>query len=141
MEDGKKVHIHYTGKLDDGTTFDSSEGKDPLVFEMGAKQVIPGFENAVKEMKEGEKKSIKIEAKDAYGEPKPELIQEVPKEALGEIADKVKVGMVLGMNHPASPQPIPARVIEVNDKTVKMDINHPLAGKNLNFDLELVKIE
>jgi peptidylprolyl isomerase len=140
-EKGKKAHIHYTGKFDDGEVFDSSEGKDPLAFEVGAGQVVPGFDKAVEGMKEGDKKSVSIEAADAYGEPRDELVQEVPKEALGEMADKVEEGMVLGVHHPQAPQPIPARVVSVGDDTVKLDMNHPLAGKKLNFDIELVKVE
>lgn len=138
---GKKVHVHYKGTFDDGTVFDSSEGKEPLQFEMGASQVIAGFEAAIEGMEEGDKKTIHLEASEAYGEHNPQLMQEVPKESLGEIKDKVKKDMIIGMHHPAAPQPIPARVIEVGDKTIKLDLNPPLAGKALNFELELVKVE
>lgn len=140
-ENGKKVSVHYKGTFEDGQVFDSSEGRDPLTFELGGKQVVPGFENAIVGMEEGEKKSVTLEPKDAYGDPRPELVQEVPKQALGEMADKIEVGMVLGMQHPQSPQPIPAKVVEIKDDTVKLDINHPLAGKKLKFDIELVKVE
>lgn len=140
-EKGKKVHVHYKGTFEDGQVFDSSEGRDPLTFEVGANQVVPGFDNAVTGMKEGEKKSVKVTPEEGYGQPRDELIQEVPREALGEMKEKVEVGMVLGMHHPASPQPIPARVVEIKDDKVKLDINHPLAGKTLNFDIELVKVE
>lgn len=138
---GKKVHVHYKGTFEDGKVFDSSEGKDPLQFELGAKQVIAGFEAAIEGMKAGEKKTIHLEADEAYGPHNPQLVQEVPKESLGEIKDKVKKDMIIGMHHPAAPQPIPARVIEVGDATIKIDLNPPLAGKALNFELELVKVE
>jgi len=137
---GKKAHIHYTGTFEDGEVFDSSKGKDPLAFEVGAGQVVPGFDKAVEGMKVGEKKSVTIKPVDAYGEPRDELVQEVPKEALGDMKDKVKEGMVLGVHHPQAPQPIPARVIEVGEKTVKLDMNHPLAGKTLKFDIELMEV-
>ena len=136
-----KAHVHYKGTFDDGTVFDSSEGREPLVFELGKNQVIPGFEKAVEGMKEGEKKKITIKPEEAYGEPREELIQEIPKAMLGDMADKVKEGMILGVNHPASPQPIPAKVIKIGEETVTLDMNHPLAGKTLHFELELVKLE
>ena len=136
-----KAHVHYKGTFDDGTVFDSSEGREPLVFELGKNQVIPGFEKAVASMKEGEKKKITIEADEAYGQPREELIQTVPKEMLGELASTVKEGIVLGVNHPASPQPIPAKVVKVDDNSVTLDMNHPLAVKKLHFELELVKLE
>lgn len=140
-EKGKKAHVHYTGTFEDGETFDSSEGKDPLAFEVGAQQVVPGFDKAVEGMKEGDKKSITISADEAYGQPRDELVQEVPMEALGDVKEQVKEGMVLGVHHPQAPQPIPARVVSVGKDTVKLDMNHPLAGKTLKFDIELVKVE
>lgn len=137
---GKKAHIHYKGTFEDGEVFDSSEGKDPLAFEVGAGQVVPGFDKAVEGMKVGAKKSVTIKPADGYGEPRDELIQEVPKDALGDMKDKVEEGMVLGVHHPKAPQPIPARVISVGKETVKLDMNHPLAGKTLKFDIELVEV-
>lgn len=140
-EKGKKVHIHYTGTFDDGTVFDSSEGRDPLVFEVGAKQVIAGFDAAVTGMQVGERRTFRLEPKDAYGQHNPQLVQEVPKEALGELKDQVKENMILGVHHPAVPQQIPARVVKVTAETVTIDLNPPLAGKPLNFAIELVWIE
>ena len=140
-EKGKKAHVHYTGTFDDGEVFDSSEGKDPLAFEVGAQQVVPGFENAVEGMKVGDKKEISLEPNEAYGEPREELKQEVPREALGDMKDKVEEGMVLGVHHPQAPQPIPAKVVALSDDKVTLDMNHPLAGKKLNFKIELVKVE
>lgn len=140
-EDGMTVSVEYTGKFEDGEVFDKSEGRGPLQFELGKNMVVPGFENAIRGMKVGDKKEITLEPADAYGEPREELIQEAPKEKLGEMADKVQEGMVLGMNIPGAPQPLPAKVVEIKDDTVKLDLNHPLAGKTLNFELELVKVE
>jgi len=136
--DGDTVKVHYKGTFDDGEVFDSSEGKDPLEFVVGAHQVIPGFEQAIAGMKPGEKKSIKIEAKDAYGDPREELQQKVPREALGEITPEE--GMMLSLQHPQMPQPMPAKVVKVSEKEVTLDLNHPLAGKRLNFELELVEV-
>ena len=136
-KDGDKVKIHYTGTLDDKSVFDSSEGKDPLEFTIGSKQVIPGFESAVKGMKVGEEKDVHIISKEAYGEPNPQLIQEVPKAQMPQ--GDVKVGMVLVMSLPNGQQ-IPATIVEVTDDKVKLDINHPLAGKDLNFKIKLVEI-
>jgi peptidylprolyl isomerase len=140
-EKGKKVQVHYTGKLEDGQVFDSSEGKDPLAFEVGAGQVVPGFDKSVEGMKVGDKKDFTLEVADAYGEARDELVQEVPKEALGEMADKVEEGMMLGVHHPQAPQPIPAKVIKIADDKVTLDMNHPLAGKKLNFAVELVGVD
>ena len=139
-EKGKKVQVHYTGKLEDGQVFDSSEGKDPLSFEVGAQQVVPGFDAAVEGMNVGDKKEFTLEVDQAYGNPRDELIQEVPKDALGEMKDKVEEGMTLGVHHPQSPQPIPAKVVKIADETVTLDMNHPLAGKKLNFNVELVDV-
>jgi len=140
-ENGKKVSVEYTGSFEDGKVFDKSEGRGPLVFVLGKKMVVPGFEAGVVGMKVGEKKSVTLKPSDAYGEPRKELIQEAPLEKLGDMKDKVEVGMVLGMHVPGAPQPLPAKVIEKTDSTVKLDLNHPLAGKTLKFDLELVKVE
>jgi FKBP-type peptidyl-prolyl cis-trans isomerase 2 len=141
-EKGKKVTVHYKGTLEDGSVFDSSEGKDPISFEIGGKQVVPGFENAVEGMKVGEKKSVTLEPKDAYGDPNPQLKQEVPMDALKQSGITPEEGMVLGIQHPQMPgQQLPAKIVEVKEETVLMDLNHPLAGKKLTFDVELVSVE
>lgn len=141
-EEGKKVKVNYKGTLEDGSVFDSSEGKDPIEFEIGGKQVVPGFENAVKGMKVGEKKSVTLEPKDAYGDQNPQLIQDVPMDALKQSGIKPEVGMVLGIQHPKMPgQQLPAKIMEVGKETVKMDLNHPLAGKTLTFNVELLSVE
>lgn len=140
VKKGDKVKVEYTGTLDDGTVFDSSEkhGK-PLEFEAGSGMVIPGFDNALIGMKKDEEKEVHIESKDAYGDPNPELVKKVPKDKLP--TDKeLKPGMMLGVGLPDGKQ-LPAVIKEVGDKEVTIDLNHPLAGKNLNFKLKVVEIE
>ena len=138
VEDGKKVKVHYTGTLDDGTVFDSSEGKDPLEFTVGEGKVIKGFDAAVKEMNLDEEKEIHIESKEAYGDTRAELIKQVPRDQLPK-EQEPQVGMVLGVGMPNGQQ-IPARITAVNDTEVTIDLNHPLAGKNLNFKLKLIEV-
>lgn len=135
---GNTVKIHYTGTLEDGTQFDSSEGREPLEFQLGSGQVIPGFDKAVEGMAVGESKSVTIPPDDAYGERNDQAIQEVPKSALPP--DLVPVeGMSLqaqGQNQ----QPVQLTVVAVDDDSITVDANHPLAGKALNFDINLVAI-
>ncbi len=138
IENGQKVKIHYTGTLDDGNAFDSSAGRDPLEFEMGAGMVIPGFEAGVKEMAVGEKKSIHIPAAEAYGEKRDEMVMEFERSQLPEDIEP-EVGMGLQMQGPQG-QPIPVRIAAVGETSVTIDANHPLAGQNLNFELELVEV-
>ncbi len=139
VKEGNKVKIEYTGTLDDGMVFDSSEKhKKPLEFEVGSKQVIKGFEDAVKGMAEGEEKEIKLEPQDAYGNLNPDLVKKVPKEQLP--TDKeLKSGMVLLASLPNGTQ-LPCKVTKVEDKEVTLDMNHPLAGKKLNFKIKVVEI-
>lgn len=133
-----KVKVHYKGTLNDGEIFDTSEGKEPLEFTLGAGQIIPGFENAVLGMAVEESKTINIPSAEAYGEPKDELIQEVPKAQLPpELTPEI--GMQL-MSQTPDGQQIPLVVKEVKDETFIVDANHPLAGKDLNFELKLVSI-
>ena len=137
-KEGDKVKVHYTGKFDDGVQFDSSEGKDPIEFTIGEKKVIKGFEEAITGMKEGEEKDVKIEAIKGYGIPQEKLIQEVPKTQFPpEIP--LKEGTILNLKSPQG-HSIPAKIKEVKDDKVVIDLNHPLAGKNLNFKLKLVEI-
>ena len=138
IEDGQKVKIHYTGTLDDGTKFDSSEGRDPLEFEMGAGMVIPGFETGVKDMAVGEKKSIHIPSTEAYGEKREEMVMQFERSQLPEDLEP-EVGMGLQMQGPQG-QPIPVQITVVEDTTITIDANHPLAGQSLNFELELVEV-
>ena len=139
VEEGDVVNVHYRGTFDDGEVFDSSEGKDPLEFVVGAHQVVPGFEDAVLGMKKNEKKTVRIEPKDAYGEPREELQQTVPRQAMGDLTPEE--GMMLSIQHPQMPQPMPAKVVSVTNDEVVLDLNHPLAGKTLNFNIELVSIK
>lgn len=135
---GDTVKIHYTGKLPDGTQFDTSAGKDPLEFELGSGQVIPGFEKAVTGMEVGQTKTVTIPPAEAYGERNEEMVHEVPKSALPDDLEPEE-GMGLQARGEDG-QVFRLTVTEVGDETVKVDANHPLAGKDLNFDIELVAI-
>jgi len=135
---GDTVKIHYTGTLDDGTQFDSSAGREPLEFTLGSGQVIPGFDKAVEGMSLGERKSVNIPSEDAYGERREEMVHEVPKSALPD--DLVPAeGMALQAQS-RDGQVINLTVIAIGDENITVDGNHPLAGKTLNFDIELVAI-
>ncbi len=133
------VKVHYTGKLADGQVFDSSEGKEPIEFTLGQGQLIPGFEKGLIDMKVNEKKTINIPKDEAYGEPRQELIQEVQKDQLPEEI-KPEVGMGLVSKTPDGRE-MNLVVAEVKDDTIVVDGNHPLAGKDLVFDLEVVEIK
>lgn len=135
---GDTVKIHYTGTLDDGSQFDSSEGRDPLEFELGAGQVIRGFDKAVEGMSEGEEKSVTIEADDAYGQRHDQMVQEVPKSALPDDLEP-EVGMPLQARNQDG-QSLSLTVTEVGDDTITVDGNHPLAGRDLKFEIQLVEI-
>jgi peptidylprolyl isomerase len=136
---GDTVKIHYTGTLDDGSQFDSSSGRDPREFEVGSGQVIPGFDKAVEGMAVGDSKSVRIEAEDAYGQRHDQLVQEVDRSLLPEDLDP-KAGMALQSNSPDG-QVMQFMVTAVNEETVTVDANHPLAGQALSFDIELVDIK
>ena len=136
---GDSVKIHYTGTLDDGTQFDSSEGREPLAFELGSGQVIPGFDKAVDGMAVGESKKVNIPAEDAYGPHHPQMVQEVPRSALPDDLEPEE-GMGLQAQGPDG-QVINLVVTAIQDDSITVDGNHPLAGKALNFDIELVSID
>ena len=133
-----KVKVHYKGTLSNGEIFDASEGRDPLEFTLGSGQVIPGFDKGVEGMKIEESKTIVIPSAEAYGEVIKELIQEVPKSQLPEEI-KPEVGMQLFSSTPDG-QEIPLIITEVNEDNIIVDANHPLAGKDLTFELTLVGI-
>ena len=135
---GDTVKIHYTGTLTDGTEFDSSAGRDPLEFALGSGQVIPGFDQAVDGMTVGDKKSVTIAPEDAYGERHDQLVQDVPLSVLPEEI-KPEVGMQLQSQAPDG-QVVPLLVTAVGDDSITVDGNHPLAGQELNFEIELVAI-
>jgi FKBP-type peptidyl-prolyl cis-trans isomerase SlpA len=137
ITNGSSVSVNYTGRLEDGTIFDTSlqEGREPLTATLGQGQLISGFENGLIGMSVGEKKTIEIEPKDAYGEAKPELTQEVSLEMFPK---GVKVGdMLQGQNENGVVNVV---VLEVKENSVIIDLNHPLAGKKLIFDLEVVSV-
>ncbi len=138
VKKGDKVKVEYTGTLDDGTVFDTSEGREPLEFEVGSGQIIKGFDDAVIGMKKGEEKEIKISPSEAYGEVNPELIKKIPKDNLPP-GQEPQPGMMLVLGTPDGRR-IPAKITEVTDKDVTIDLNHPLAGKTLNFKIKVVDI-
>lgn len=136
---GDTVKIHYTGTLDDGTQFDSSQGRDPLEFEVGSGQVIPGFDKAVEGMAVGDSKSVRIEADEAYGPRHEQLVQEVDRSVLpGDL--NPETGMALQSNSPDG-QVTQFMITAVTDETITVDANHPLSGQALSFDIELVDIQ
>ncbi|MFT4312981.1 MAG: FKBP-type peptidyl-prolyl cis-trans isomerase [Candidatus Woesearchaeota archaeon] len=136
---GKKVSVEYTGTFEDGTEFDSSKkhGK-PLEFVAGEGQVVPGFDNAIVEMKVGEEKKITLEPKDAYGERRDDLSKSVPKDQVPQDITP-QVGMQIGITLGDGRQ-FPAVISAVGESDITLDLNHPLAGKTLNFDLKLVDV-
>ena len=139
VKKGDTIKVHYHGKLVDGTTFDSSEGREPLEFEVGSGMVIPGFDEGVTDMAVGDKKTVSIPADEAYGPKQEDMIMEFPRERFP--AEMVpEVGMQLNMNN-GQGQSFPVVIVEVQESVVILDANHPLAGQELIFDLELVEIK
>ena len=138
IKEGDTVKVHYTGKLEDGSVFDSSREKEPLEFTLGKGQLIPGFEKAVTDMEAGESTQVTIPAEEAYGDPREDLIISVPKSQLPDDVEP-KVGLQLQVNQPNG-EPVPVRVTEVGDENLKLDANHPLAGRDLTFDIEVVDV-
>jgi FKBP-type peptidyl-prolyl cis-trans isomerase 2 len=135
---GNTVKVHYTGKLADGTVFDSSREREPLEFTLGQGQIIPGFEEAVTGMEEGESKVAEIPSDKAYGPHRDELVVEVGKDQFPEDIDP-QVGQRL-QTQTENGQTVPVVVTEVQDDSVKLDANHPLAGKDLTFEIEIVEV-
>lgn len=133
------VKVHYTGKYEDGTVFDSSVDREPLEVIAGAGLLIKGFDNALIGMKEGEEKDIEINPEDGYGEHNPSLVQKVPKTALGDKVKDVKVGMVLGMQIPNTNHTLPVTVIKIDEDSLELDANPPMAGKKLFFNVKIVE--
>lgn len=138
-EQGDTIRVHYTGRLESGEVFDSSEGGAPLEFEIGAGQVIEGFDQGVRSMTEGSKKRLIIEADQAYGQRNDALVQKVSRASIN-LDREPEVGMQLGLQLPDGNQ-IPITVTEVTPDTITLDANHPLAGSKLIFDIELVGID
>lgn len=136
---GKKLRVHYRGTLDDGTQFDSSYDRgETLEFVSGAGQMIAGFDAAVVDMQEGEKKTVRIPAAEAYGERRDDLILTFPANQVPNI-EQINAGDKLFLQTPSG-QPVPATVIKVDETGVVLDANHELAGKDLTFDIELVEV-
>lgn len=135
---GDTVQVHYTGKLDDGSVFDSSAGRDPLEFTVGTGQVIPGFEQAVEGMAVGQTKTVTIPSAEAYGERVAEAVLQVPREQLPPDLEP-EVGQQLVMQSRDGRQ-IPIVVVEVTEDSITIDANHPLAGRDLTFEIELVSV-
>ena len=135
---GDTVKVHYTGKLTDGTVFDSSQGREPLEFTIGQGQVIPGFEQAVTGMAPSETKTAEIPMDQAYGPRHDEMMMEVPRDQVPadvdpQVGQRLQVGMQSG-------QQVVVTVTNVSDENITLDANPPLAGKDLVFDIELVEI-
>ena len=138
VQNGDTVSVNYTGKFEDGQIFDTSliEGREPIKATIGAKQVIPGFENGLIDMTVGEKKTIEIQPQDAYGEYREEMVFDIPK---SQFPENVQPGDIL--NAQSSMGPVNVTVVDVMEDTIKIDSNHPLAGKKLIFELEVVSID
>ena len=137
-QQGNIVRVHYTGRLDDGSVFDSSEGGEPLEFTIGQGQMIPGFEQGVVGMELGESRTVVIAADQAYGVYQPQGVIEVDRSEIPPTI-QLEVGLQLQANGPDG-RPAQLTVIELSEDKVKMDGNHPLAGKDLTFEIEVVGI-
>ena len=141
VKNGDTVRVHYTGRLETGETFDSSAGGDPFEFTVGAEETIAGFEEGVRGMAVGERKTVEIEAEDAYGQHIPARVQAIDRSIITEsLGQEPEVGMALAMQIEPGQQ-IPVTITEVTDTHVTLDANHPLAGEKLIFDIELVEIK
>ena len=138
IKKGNKIKVEYTGTFEDGTVFDSSEGRQPLEFEVGAGKIIKGFDNAVIGMKKDQKKEIKISPKDAYGDHNPQLVKKVPRDKLPQ-EQEPKPGMMLALGLPDG-RKLPAMITNVDEKEITIDLNHPLAGKTLIFKIKVIEI-
>jgi len=137
IEAGKTVKVHYKGTLEDGSVFDSSEGRDPIEFEMGSGALLPGFENTVAEMKVDETRTVNIPSAEAYGDVNEDMVGEIPRTNLPDDIEP-EVGMVLSMQSPDGEMPV--RVVAVDEENLTLDANHPLAGKDLTFELTLIEV-
>jgi FKBP-type peptidyl-prolyl cis-trans isomerase 2 len=137
-KNGDAVKIHYTGKLTDGTTFDSSADREPLEFTLGQGEIIPGFEEAVVGMEPGESKSIQIKADKAYGPHHKELVTEIDREQIPPGMD-VQVGQHLELQSEDGKKRV-VRVTDITESSVTLDANHPLAGHDLQFDIKLMEV-
>ncbi len=138
VKSGDTVKVHYTGKLEDGRVFDTSREREPLEFEVGANTIIPGFEEAIIDMEPGETKDVEVSSEKGYGQRRDDMIVTVERHEIPENIDP-QVGQVLQIQ-PKDAQPINVVVLESDEKAVTLDANHPLAGKDLFFEIELLEI-
>jgi peptidylprolyl isomerase len=136
IQNGQYAQVHYTGKLSDGTIFDSSEGRQPLEFKVGSGQVIPGFDQAIEGMEVNEEKQFLLKSEEAYGPVRDDLRKDFPRDMLGE--KEVKVGEELWFKTPQGP--VPGKILNLETDTFTVDFNHPLAGRDLEFSVKLVGI-
>ena len=139
VKNGDTVRVHYHGRLTNGTTFDSSEGREPLEFKVGAGMVIKGFDNGVMDMKVGDKKTVNIPVEEAYGPKDAKLLMEFPKDRIPADLNP-QLGMDLQMSNPEG-QIFQVKVAAIGPDSITLDANHPLAGEALVFDIELVEIK
>jgi peptidylprolyl isomerase len=136
VKTGDTVKVHYSGSLPDGSVFDSSAGRDPIEFTVGAGAVIAGFETAIVGLEPGGKKTITIAPQDAYGPKYPELLQQVTK---GDFVDEPFVGAMINLVSPEGEE-LPGQIVSIEGDQVTLDFNHPLAGETLTFEVELVEV-
>ena len=136
---GNAVKVHYTGRLNDGTVFDTSANRDPLEFTLGDGNMIKGFDSAVYGMQAGEEKSITIPCEEAYGEKRDDMMLDIP---IDQVPPHIQpeLGMELSLQNQAG-QPVPVKVVHVDEQKITLDANHPLAGQDLIFDIRLVAID
>ena len=140
MKEGKTVSVHYVGTFDDGTEFDNSRSRgEPMTFQLGAGQVIPGFDSAISEMEVGDVRDVHLEPAQAYGDIDPTANQEVSLEMFPSDFEFKEGATVYGQTQDG--RQMMASIMSVGDDSVKLDFNHPMAGKNLNFNIELVSVQ
>jgi len=139
IEKGDKVKVNYVGYLEDGSVFDSSKEDEPLEFVVGENKIIKGFEEAVVGMEKGEEKEIILKPNEAYGDVNPELVKKIPKENFKSDVEP-KEGMMLTLTAPNGIR-LPARIVEVGENDLTIDLNHPLAGKTLKFKIKVLEVE
>lgn len=137
-KEGDEVQVHYTGKLEDGTVFDTSEDGEPLSFTIGENRVIPGFEEAVTGMEPGDSKTTEVEPEEAYGEHRDDMVMEMERDQIPQDVDP-EVGQQLQLRL-ENGQTVPVLITALGEDTVTIDANHPLAGRKLLFDIELVDV-
>ena len=138
VTDGQTATVRYKGTLDDGSEFASTEGTEPLAFRIGDDQVIPGLENAVRDMEVGETKTVRIECTDAFGEVRDDLIARIPRERFPASMEPAQ-GKIIQMQTKEGGT-LQAEIVEVSEETVKIAANHPLAGEDLTFEVTLLEV-